>query len=383
MRRFAETFFEYFGAHVEARADELRVDLPPELHDTFGKPRLYLVFPSRDGQARDLSPAEDLLAYGSRTFDQMLAVLAGRGEAASLQWPPYISVQLERLPRPSLRQRPLSLYEKRIYDQERWFCIFNFRIVYVSDEKREEFTTIVLDSAGQFAPQINWLLDEVEPLGKAPDAAMAIEPEAMRKLYEQACDRVQQHVDEQVAALETDIRARLERVLLRLTGYYRRLINEVDSGDPVQDEAVRTDLQAQLQQQVTTELERHKLRVTVWPVSYAVARLRLVHFALAWGAPPPSPLETWAAKENRPHQGVLPSLPAESSVIPSQYTWSCVKSEDYELYVGQHWWRGIVLIVVDRASQVIYWETAGPLDRWRGRGQHWRRKPLYGADGAH
>ena len=382
MRRFAETFFGHFGARLEARADELVVDLPPELHAAFGKPRLYLVFPAPAGQTRELSPGEDLLVYGSRTFDQMLAVLAGRGEAAHLQFPPYVSVQLDRLPRPRLRQGPLRLYERRVYDRQEQFYLFNFRMVYVSDEKREEFTTIVLDSTGQGAPHLNPLLVEVEPLWQAPAEAAAIEPAALRKRYDQARALVQQKAAEQAAALELEIRARLERVLLRLTGYYRRLSDEVETGDPAQDQAVRADLQTQMQQQVAAELERHKLRVAISPVSYAVAKGRQTHFALELGASPSSLLESWTAREGQPHSDGLPAFPTESGLASSQYAWSVVKGEAYELYVGQHWWRGLALVAVDRANQVIYWETAGPLDRWRGKRSPQGRGPLLpGAEG--
>lgn len=376
MRRFAETFFGHFGARLEARADELVVDLPPELHVAFGKPRLYLVFPAPAGQRRELSPGEDLLVYGSRTFDQMLAVLAGRGEAAHLQFPPYISVQLDRLPRPSLRQGPLRLYERPVYDREVQFYIFNFRMVYVSDEKREEFTTIVLDSAGQVAPHLNPLLVDVEPLWSAPAEAVDVEPAMLRKLYDQARALVQHKADEQAVVLELEIRARLERVLLRLTGYYRRLSDEVETGDPAQDQAVRADLQAQMQQQVAAELERHKLRVALSPVSYAVAKVRQIHYALELGAPPSSPLEIWTAREGQPYAGGLPAFPVESGLSSSQYAWSVVKGETYELYVGQHWWRGLAFVAVDRANQVIYWETAGPLDWWRGQRRPQGRGPL-------
>ena len=78
MKSFAENFFRHFGAQVEPQGDELIVHLLPDLAEVFGKPRLYLVFAER-GKTRDLSPVEDLLVYGSRTFDRMLTLLQDRG----------------------------------------------------------------------------------------------------------------------------------------------------------------------------------------------------------------------------------------------------------------------------------------------------------------
>ena len=85
MKSFAEAFFRSFGARIEPQGEEWVVDLPPELAETFGKVRLYLVFSQAQAEPRQLSPTEDLLVYGSRTFDRMLALLEGRGEATWLR----------------------------------------------------------------------------------------------------------------------------------------------------------------------------------------------------------------------------------------------------------------------------------------------------------
>ena len=50
---FAENFFKHFGAQIYPRDDELVVDLPPDLVSVFGKPRLYLIFPTGDGTLRE------------------------------------------------------------------------------------------------------------------------------------------------------------------------------------------------------------------------------------------------------------------------------------------------------------------------------------------
>src|SRR6187401_3875787 len=97
MQAFAENFFRYFGAQLLANDHELIVDLPPELVSVFGKNRLYLVLPQGQGEVRELSPTEDLLVYGSRVFDQMLSLLAGRGEAVHLYFPHQVKLELEAL----------------------------------------------------------------------------------------------------------------------------------------------------------------------------------------------------------------------------------------------------------------------------------------------
>ena len=158
MKSFAELFFTRFGAAIQPAEDELVVDLPPELVSIFGKPRLYLVFTGKDGKQRELSPGEDLFVYGSRTFDQMLSLLNGRGVMAHFCLP-------NKYPAPSGNEAPLPLHNCRqaahqAQVRSELFYVVNFRSVYVSDEKVEEVTTVVLDAEGEPRPHQMALLHE-------------------------------------------------------------------------------------------------------------------------------------------------------------------------------------------------------------------------------
>src|SRR5688572_5852604 len=161
MKSFAEAFFQHFGAQIQVNEDELIVDLPAELVPTFGKERLYLVFPQGQGEGRELSPVEDLLVYGSRVFDQMLGLLAGRGEVASLYFPERVTVTLETLPSTPLPLYDCDLSERRVEVIRDQFYLFHFRATYLSDEKREEFVSVILDSEGEPFPQLQSLLGQL------------------------------------------------------------------------------------------------------------------------------------------------------------------------------------------------------------------------------
>ncbi|MBN1991508.1 MAG: hypothetical protein JW953_02310 [Anaerolineae bacterium] len=279
MRSFAETFFSHFGAQLQHQDGELVVDLPPHLADAFGKPRLYLVFPTGDGTMRELSPTEDLLVYGSRVFDRMLALLAGRGEVAQLQLPSRVDFKpgdVADLPLPlhhcRLLDRHVELLSQPVY-------LFNFRAIYRSTEKQEELVTIALDSNGLPRPDLlDFLTGSNDYL--PPDQPRPVDPGHLQELVAQAGEAARQHAATRAAAIEEAGRPGLEKALLRLTAYYRRLQNEVHPTDPAQAEAIKADLQRDLAQKIADEVERHRLRITLRPISYALGLMPVAHYRL-------------------------------------------------------------------------------------------------------
>ncbi len=146
VRAFAEAFFAHFGARAFPLDDNLVVDLPPDLTAAFGKERLYLVF-ADDGVRRELSPVEDLVVYGSRTFDRMLALLSGRGEVTVACLPARFDPDHAPLP----LHNCLAI-KSQVETGYTPYYVVNYRAVYLSDEKREEFLTVVLDADGRPRP---------------------------------------------------------------------------------------------------------------------------------------------------------------------------------------------------------------------------------------
>lgn len=279
MRSFAETFFTRFGATTYPLDDELVVELTPDLAAVFGKPRLYLVFADGQGEARELSPAEDLLIYGSRTFDQMLALLAGRGEATQLRLPVQVEFGSDGQPTMPLPLHNCDLIENQVRREETPFYVFNFRAVYLSDEQQEEFITLGLSAEGRPHPSSVTALASFETC-LIPDLPVTVEPEMLRRMLDLAAELARRQADEHAAKLEQALLPRLQKTLLRLTGFYQRLSDEVDTSDPTQAETVRADLQADLARKVADELESHRLRVTLWPLNYALVLTPLAHYRL-------------------------------------------------------------------------------------------------------
>ncbi len=294
VRAFAEAFFAHFGARAFPLDDNLVVDLPPDLAAAFGKERLYLVF-ADDGVRRELSPVEDLVVYGSRTFDQMLTMLAGRGEVTAVCLPVHF---------PAGTQDDTSLFPPLVNCRvvgsqaepaQTPYYVVNYRAVYLSDEKHEEFLTVVLDAGGRPRPDKLLFTAETAEFAEilknssALSASSAVESgvagqlpdkKTLRRMLNLAGDIACRQADARAAELEATIRPRLQKGLLRLTTFYRRLADEVDSGDPVQDADVRADLERDLARKIADELESHRLRVNLSPLSCAVVLVPVAHYRL-------------------------------------------------------------------------------------------------------
>ncbi len=211
MRSFAETFFKHFGAEIRPHPEfpnELIVDLPLDLVDVFGKSRLYLVFPQPGTEPPDLSPNEDLVVYGSRTFDKMVAVLEGRGEAVHLRLPSRVAIVSE-----DNRPFPLSLencrpkaHEAQL-KQERFF-IFNFRAVFSSDERQEDFITLILDNTGRPHPEMGTVLTTLA-FDYLTEQSFEVSTETRRRMLTKAEAIIREQIADRVVELQGSIRPRL------------------------------------------------------------------------------------------------------------------------------------------------------------------------------
>ncbi len=282
LQEFAHQFFRTFGGEMTPRdADEsLWVDLPDDLAAHFGKPALHLVFQNSESTSQT-----DLVAYGSRLFDQMMDFLDRQGGVTLLQLPKRHpgADQLLR----ALQPRNAAVSGLKLEEDEQLLFVFNWHITYRSDDKREELYTVVLDSDGNrqlLAEQgetgltLNNLFDDGAPLQPEKEAEGAPLPPRLppmthlARLAESARKYALYHADLRCVAFESEILPRLHKVLSRLTSYYEQQIGEVyDSHDPQGEK--RQILQEDLRRKIAEEIENHRLRVQVRLFSYAILHL--------------------------------------------------------------------------------------------------------------
>jgi hypothetical protein len=287
LRDFALSFFETFDAPVKRldrrKQGALLVELPEQMAAHFGREELRLVF-----QNAEATSESDLVAYGSRVFDQMMAFLDRQG-ALTVQELPARHIGADELLR-AVQPLNAAIAGLQLSEQKRQLFVFNWHITYRADDKREEIFTVVVDDQGQRvaltdgeaeqeagtgAVDLQTLLADAQPVPTEMDAdghplpARLPPMTQLTRLAESARKHALYHADVRCVGHEAEILPRLHKVLARLVGYYQQQIEEVyDSHDPTGEK--RQLLEEDLQRKIAEEVENHRLRVDVRLFSYAL-----------------------------------------------------------------------------------------------------------------
>lgn len=290
LHQFALDFFTFFGATVTRqgrKADSpLNIDLPPSLAGHFGRPSLALCF-----HQQELRPGLDLMTQGSRIFDRMVAYLEERGAMTHLRLPVRHpgSEELLRAVRPT----NVAITGLRMEEGQQLLFVFNWRITYRADDKREELYTVVLDENGTRLPLVAQAgagsagaeaidLDPLYADALPPPSEQSVEGQPLpprlppmtqlARLAESARKYAIYHADVRCVSHEAEILPRLYKTLNRLTVYYQQQIEETyEAHDPTGEK--RQALEEDLRRKVAEEVENHRLRVEVKLVSYAILQI--------------------------------------------------------------------------------------------------------------
>lgn len=290
LRDFTVAFFQTFGAECREQngSGSVTVDLSPDLAEHFGKPALDLVF-----QNAEVTSETDLVAYGSRVFDRMMAYLDRQG-ALTVQELPSRHGGADQLLR-AVRPLNAGVTDLKMEEKQHLLFVFNWHITYRADDKREELYTVMLDEMGKRMPladergngrqaagdrafDLPAMLADASPAPPEINAdGQSVPPKLppmthLTRLAESARKYALYHADVRCVAHEAEILPRLHKVLSRLTSYYEQQIEEVyDSHDPNGEK--RQTLEQDLQRKIAEEVENHRLRVQVRLFSYAILKL--------------------------------------------------------------------------------------------------------------
>ena len=284
LRQFTIDYFSFFNATVRPmdrrKHGPLEIELPSELEAHFGRPMLKVGF-------HQVTPGSELelVAHGSRLFDRMLALLDHRG-ALTLQTLPNRYPSSQEL-MTAIRPVNASIAGLKMQEQTHTLYVFNWRITYRADDKREELYAVVLDEQGQRVPllgesnangeglDIDALWQDAQPFVQEKDEEGNLLPPKLPpmthlvRLAENARKYAIYHGDLRCVTHEAEILPRLYQVLNRLTTYYGQQIEEVyESHDPTGEK--RRALEMDLERKIAEEIENHRLRVQVNLYSYAV-----------------------------------------------------------------------------------------------------------------
>ena len=279
---FTHEYFTQLGATVarDVPKDRSRLDvrLPADLAEHFGRETLGLSFHSAEPQSD-----RELIAHGSRVFDQMM-VLLDRQSAFTVLRAPARHRGGETL-LTAVRPVNASVGRLRLQEQSRFLFGFTWRVTYRADDKRQEIYTVWLDeeggriaqsgerSAAADALDLVQMMQDAAPIPPEHNADGEVLPPKLLpmthlvRLADRARSFAVYHADVRCVNHEAEILPRLYKVLNRLTTYYQQQIDEVrDSNDP--DGTRRRALEDDLQRKLAEEVENHRLRVQVELIGY-------------------------------------------------------------------------------------------------------------------
>lgn len=308
LRKFTIDYFNFFGASVRPldrrKQGPLEVrDLSPDLAAHFGKDQLALGF-------HNVPPGGEmeLVAHGSRLFDRMLQLLERHGALTVQQLPSRFPASHDLLE--AVRPLNAAIAGLKMHEQMQSLYLFNWRITYRADDKREELFSVALDDEGRRVPlsgegddpdavDVEALWADAQPLPPETDAdGQPLPPKLppmtqLTRLAETARKYAIYHADVRCVSHEAEILPRLYQALNRLTTYYGQQIEEVyDSHDL--DGEKRRALELDLERKLAEEVENHRLRVQVTLVSYALLQtpVAVAEMTLSDGARQ-VPLRVW------------------------------------------------------------------------------------------
>ena len=273
---FTVAFFSLFGAQISESSgrdgDQLRVQLPTEMAEHFGGLDLQLRF-----RHVDQSDPEELVAFGSRTFDRMISYLNGRSAMTVQQLPRRYSGGEELLQ--ALQPVNAGIAGLQMKEEMRRLLAFTWQITYRADDKREELHTVIVDEAGnRFEGELADLFGDAQPVPARQDKEGQLLPAQLpamtqlNRLAEKVRRYAIYYADLRAAEHEVEILPRLYKALTRLTTYYEQQIQEVyDSHDPAGSK--RTILEEDLARKISEEVENHRLRISVRLFGYAIVEV--------------------------------------------------------------------------------------------------------------
>lgn len=285
-----------FGATLRRDASQpeevFEIELTDSLRQHFGRDRLRVAF-----HTGEVKSDVELIAYGSRIFDQMMALLEQRGAFVLLRAP--VKHSGGELLMSAFRPTNASVSRLRLQERTRTLFQFTWRITYRADDKRQEIYTVWLDDDGRLLHQLDLadgngahqgspsqamvddyvqLLADAEPAPIERNAAGEVLPPKLpalaqlTRLAERARSYAIYHADVRCVAHEAEILPRLYKALNRLTTYYAQQIGEVQPArDP--DGERRRAMEADLNRKVAEEIENHRLRVEVELIGYVAVEL--------------------------------------------------------------------------------------------------------------
>ncbi|MBU0700077.1 hypothetical protein KKE26_02080 [bacterium] len=272
---FCQQSFATLGALAEIENNKmLEVIADDKLADNFNR-RSYLKF-IFDRNLQDQYPEAEFISYGHPYLDTLINLASQKGSVTRLY--------LNGLTTTTGHIRDKITNKIKFYNckanflsdiLERFsYCLFNFKVSYISDDKKEQIKTVAVDRVS--AAVDNRLLDvldtlfvgtECERKGMSEDEVKPLE-----EVYEAACGYIKNETSPTIEEIKKISLKKLSKEIMRVENYY--LENEAEIKQRLRREGLSDEQQTRLNEKLklnTLEKERkildleekHKLKVNI------------------------------------------------------------------------------------------------------------------------
>jgi len=263
---------ELFGAAVEKNGEYLEALVPDEAARILHTPEVAKLYFNSAHASKD----GELVSFQSDFVDRLFVLMNGAGS--------YAHVALQNL---YLKQSTKSAAEQRFaalnglgraldaLERRQSYALFNFKYVAVSDEKKEDLVTAIINEhtladVSAMAVYLEW----AAAAEKLPHADLP--PQPFPNVYQAACRAVEFVIRRELEEFSKSLTRRLQRDVTRLIDYYEDLIIEIRrkiarrnmEGKEREDEESRIRAtETELHRKIVDQREKYAMKISVEPVS--------------------------------------------------------------------------------------------------------------------
>ncbi|MCC7430275.1 hypothetical protein IT568_05490 [bacterium] len=280
MQKFLEKFFLTYGAKVKNNQDLMTVELTEELTKEFGKPVLNLVF-----SPKKLTEKSELVTHGGFIPSKILLFLQEKGQKVVVKEVPKFSLTKSEVEKMVFSSRKFEVKNKKniIYE-----LVFNYKVIFVSDEKTEELYSVKIDSENKISvSKISIFAEDFfgqkEILELSQRDSGVISENEINEKFLFASKELEKVLAKRIAEIENQLLNRLVGNLKRIKNYYSEQI-ETFSKSVVPDlQAKAVFLKQELERKKVEEINFHSLKVDLVLLSFQILEKEKIDFLLKVG----------------------------------------------------------------------------------------------------
>lgn len=268
---FAKSFFTYLDCTLTQEGSRLNIKLSEKAKTQLGltDDELALRFSLKD-VAEDTSPSTSFV-QGSKLFEAAVRKMSQDGFYTQVSIPPQHATVAD-VTTLIKKWSPNWTWVDKVEPLEAEndfvrYYLFNFRVTFRSDARKDVIHTLVTDGAGRAFPELVPLFSELMRTRKANFHSVTEGSGTMHGI-KAASYRAEKDVtfwaDREGMEMEKEVLPRLHKVVADLTAHYGARVSELEK-----DEGTPADLKAELAQKIAEEVAKHALIVGIELVNFA------------------------------------------------------------------------------------------------------------------